>query len=142
MNAFCIDLDNSLEILDFSGEELEYDMRHYNASQPTDLSDYDRKVFNSEAEAEAYLERYTATLEGLSERARRDLRLPCMLLKRRYIVQVMLGEKHYTIRPYKKAWEPGQLFQFHDQINFLTVRLTSLTQTIDKEWKYTHELPA
>ena len=139
--VYCVDLDKSLEVLEYSGENLAYDMEHYNVADPILLSDPDRKVFRSEAEAEAFLERYIGTLERLPEICQREKGVPCLLYKRRYIVQAIMKEKTFTQRKYRKNWEPGQLFQFHDQVNFLTVRLTSLTQTIQGAWKYCYELP-
>lgn len=138
MEAFCIDLDSkNPEVLEFSGPELEEDMRYYNASSPLDLTDPDRRVFLTEEDAEKFLDTYTRALRTLSnERICVSRELPGMLYKRRYIVLSLLGLKTKTVRHYRRDWKPGQLFNLHDQTFFLTVELTELVEREDGYFEY------
>ena len=140
--CYAIDLDcRKPSVTLFCGEALKNDMAFFKASRVEDLADYDRKIFTRLDKAEHYLEVYNATLKNLDNRdicKSRDL--PAMLLKRRYIVQTILGEKFQTFRNYKKNWMPGQLFNFHDQIFFLTVKLKSITEVKNGQFRYDYEL--
>lgn len=127
MKAFCIDLDdNPYEIREFTPEGLAEEMAYCKAKSLNQLNNPDRRVFNSEDDAQAYIDEYKATLRLLDKRAPQGLKGRGMLLKRRYIVQAAHGEKTQTTRRYWKPWMPGDLFYFHDQVHFLTVRLTAL----------------
>lgn len=139
---YCIDLDSSRpEVLDFSGDELQKDLDFFNVQNALELSDYDRKVFKTEAEADTYLSRYFFAKNSLdNNEICKSRKLPAMLYKRRYIVQTLLGEKLQTFRHYKKNWKPGQLFNLHDQTYFLTVELISITKVRDN-YCYKFKLP-
>jgi hypothetical protein len=102
---------------------------------------YDRPVFETREEAELFLKFYLKKLDGLeNKKICKSRELPCMLYKRRYMIQTLLGLKNQTYRDYEKPWKPGQLFNLHDQVFFLTVRLLSLTET-DEGFKYSFDLP-
>lgn len=146
MIAYCIELDSKKpEVLELSGEELEFDMKFYNAKKPTDLSDVDRRVFDTEEQADEFYKIYMETLKSLDNKKichSRDL--PCMLYKRRYIVQSLLGEKMSTDRHYKKNWKTGDLINLHDQVFFLTVKIKKITEMKDDDgifYRYDFELP-
>ena len=146
MKVFIIDLDSPRpSVLEFSGTELADDLEYFGETDPLELADFDRKIFQTEREACDYLVRYLTTLRGLrNEKICLSRTLPCMLLKRRYIVQTLLGEKLHTERHYDKKWKPGTLFNFHDQTYFLTVKLTAITEMYDEEgqfFRYDFELP-
>jgi hypothetical protein len=144
--VYCVDLDTPRpEVLEFSGDDLEADLEYFEVSSPLELDNYDRRVFLSEVEAEAYLNTYLKTLRSLDNaKICKSRQLPCMLYKRRYIVQTLLNSKMYTERHYKKNWKPGVLFNLHDQTYFLTVRLTQLEELEDDDgvfYRYYFELP-
>ena len=139
---YCIDLDDrSPEVLEYSGQVLADDMEYFGVKNALDLDTYDRKVFRSDEDADAFLDHYLDVLKNLdNKKICLDRSLPAILYKRRYIVQSIMGEKCQTYRHYKKNWKPGQLFNLHDQTFFLTVRLKSITETPDG-YCYKFELP-
>ena len=101
------------------------------------LGDHDRKIFNTSDEAIEYLDNYLYAWEMLpSKKLKSNPKLPKILYKRRYMIQTMNGEKMQTYRHYDKGWKSGQLFQLHDQTNFLTVRLTSLEEVSSGRFCY------
>lgn len=143
---FYVELDRplkSLEVFEFPEQNLKELMKEAKVKNPLDLYDYDCPVFDSEKKAERFLKQYKKILKGLSNKKickSRDL--PAILYKRRYMVQSLMRLKNQTYRSYEKPWKPGQLFNLHDQVFFLTVRLTSLTY--DKKTKlycYKFKLP-
>lgn len=136
--VYCIDLDTSRPaVLEFSGDELQFDLDHFGVKDPLELNTPDRKVFRTECEAERYLERYNEALACLKRNYRgQTFEAPCMLYKRRYLVQTFLGEKMSTRRTYKKNWKIGQHFNLHDQVLFLTVRLKSIQELRDEDGIY------
>ena len=142
MIYFCIDLDVKVpEIMEFSGKALQEDLEFYNVSNALELSDFDRKIFTSEADAELFLKQYREAYTLLVQSYKvKNSKLPCLLYKRRYLVQSLMGAKPYTVRKYKKQWEPGQEFYLHDQVHFLPVRLTSITPVSNGEWRYDFDL--
>jgi hypothetical protein len=105
------------------------------------LNSYDFKVFDDEAEAEAWLKEYISVLRGLSNaKICKSRDLPAILYKRRYIAQTLMREKMQTFRHYAKPWKPGQCFNLHDQTYFLTVQLKRITET-DQGFRYDFDLP-
>lgn len=145
MDCFCIDLDKAApEVMEFSGVELENDLRAINSRNPMDLQDFDRRIFINDLEADAWLDEYLSLKDKLKNKTFRDSLkkgdYPCMLYKRRYLVLTLMGEKLYTIRHYKKNWQRGQLFNLYDQTIFLTVRLKSIKQLEGNEYRYDFEL--
>lgn len=120
----------NLELVEFKYEDLDDDLKDLSST-----SDY--KVFETESDAHKYLKTYEATLKGLdNKKICKSRDYPALLLKRRYIVQILLGEKKSTLRHYKKLWPPGQLFNFHDQTYFLSVRLESLERQSSGLYEY------
>lgn len=110
------------------------DMRIERVSHWTELSDYDFKVFASEHEANTWSERFLRVLKNLNNSKICEARdLPALLIKRSYMIQTILGEKLQTYRTYKKNWKPGQKFNLHDQVYFLTVTLTQITYDTKRE---------
>ncbi len=134
---YCIDLDvKKPRVLIFDGEELEFDLAFYKVSNALELQTFDRKIFKTIDKAESYLKLFSDAYDGLDNSVMcKDRTLPCMLLKRRYIVQTLLKEKTYTIRNYRKNWKKGDLFNFHDQTFFLTCKLDTITK-IGKNYRY------
>lgn len=108
----------------------------------SELDGYDHRVFDTALEAEAFLEQYLEQLDTLSNaRICKSRDLPAILYKRRYMIATLLGLKNHTYRDYKKKWTPGQLFNLHDQVFFLTVRLKSIKSVGGGDYKYDFELP-
>lgn len=142
LKVFCIDLDVSkLEVMEFSGSELQMDLKHYRVRDPLKLTTPDRKIFKTESKAEMYLKKYLSVLRKLKQHCKKVPGAPCMLYKRRYIVQAILGEKLYTERDYLKPdWTPGMVFNFHDQVNFLPVRLNRITELKEGGYRYYYSL--
>ena len=143
---FYIELDKSpekLEVFEYPEDNLRKLMKEAGVRNPLHLSDYDCYVFDSEKKADKFLSGYKKVLKGLSNRKickSRDL--PAILYKRRYMVQSLMRLKNQTYRSYKKPWTPGQLFNLHDQVFFLTVRLTSLTfDKRNRQYCYKFKLP-
>lgn len=143
---FYIELDrpaDKLEVFEFPPDNLRMLMKDAGVKKPLDLYDYDCPVFDSERKAVEFLSKYKKILKALSNKKickGRDL--PAILYKRRYIVQSLMRLKNQTYRSYAKPWRPGQHFNLHDQVYFLTVKLTSLTY--DKKTKlycYKFRLP-
>jgi hypothetical protein len=147
--CYSIDLDKpKLEIKEFSGENLEADLKYFKVRYPRKLSDYDRKVFLSMALAEKYLVKYSKTLKGLNNRKIcKEKGIPAILYKRRYIVQSLLKEKNQTFRdsPHTNRImskvKVGEMFNLYDQTFLLTVILTKVTKIDAKTFKYNFKLP-
>lgn len=136
MTCYCIDLDTSRpQILELSKEELAYDIEFYGGLKRIPP---DRRVFKTEDEAKIFLEDYSATMRRL-KRLPADNGYPCMLYKRRYLTLSAMGLKLYTERDYLKPWKKGQLFNFHDQTYYLTVRLKKISKLKDGGFRYDFE---
>lgn len=139
---FCIDMEKSKpEIMEYTKAILEDDMAYFGVKNAMALDDCDWRVFQTEAAAEKFLAKYNETLEKLKRGEfckSRDL--PCLLYRRRYLVQSAMGLKLNTVRHYKKPWKKGDLFNLHDQTIFLTVRVKSIVETSDGGFKYNFEL--
>ena len=137
-DAYCIDLDEKCpEVLLFKKSDLQLDLNFNDLKYPEELSDYDRKVFVTQDEAEAYLLTFQTYFEVLKKQSCYKTKdVPHMLLKRRYLVQTLMGQKTSTIRNYRKNWIPGQMFNFHDQTYFLTVELINIRQIDDDLFLY------
>lgn len=132
-DAYCIPISTGEpKIYLYSSENIQDDLKENGLKKFSQLDDYDFKVFDTEKKARAWLKRYLKILRALSNKKickSRDL--PAILYKRRYMVQTLMGEKSQTYRSYKKDWKPGQLFNLHDQVFFLTVRLKRIVKTTD-----------
>ncbi len=142
---FCIDLDRkNPEVMIYPAEAIQEDLDYFGGRDPLKLGDYDRKVFRTEKEACAWLRRYLKVLKSLNNKhICKSRKLPAMLLKRRYLVQTIMGEKVQTYRKYRRDWPPGQFFNFHDETFFLTVRLKKIStkKDADGQYRYDFELP-
>lgn len=143
---FFVDLqlpDKSLQVVPYDMTRLKQNLRDYGASTIWDLNDYDWRLFDSEKKAEKFLSTYKKIKSGLSNRKIcKSRQLPAILYKRRYMVLTLMGLKNQTYRHYEKNWKPRQLFNLHDQVFFLTVRLTSLTFNKNtKRYCYRFKLP-
>jgi hypothetical protein len=137
---YCIDLDSKRpEVLEYGEQALAIDLKEYQASDPLELQDFDRRVFKNDSDAEQFLDKYNAILNALDLYCRRSADAPCILYKRRYIVLAILGLKTYTERHYRKDWQPGQIFYFHDQTYFLRCRLKSIV-SIGDGYRYHYDL--
>ncbi len=139
---YCIDLTaKNIEVLEYTSEILKEDMEFFSVKNAMDLNDYDYKVFKTEKEADDFLNKYLKTLKTLNNnKICKSRALPCLLYKRRYIVQTLLGLKNQTFRHYQKKWKAGQLFNLHDQTYFLTVKLRKITKISKNNYKYDFKL--
>ena len=149
-SVFCVDLDEStLEVKEFGGSELKEDLEFFGFKNPKDLNTFDRRIFNSVKSAQNYIAKFKETEwrmrhAHLGNRAKlMGKSIPCMLYKRRYLVQTLMREKLHTIRSYRKPWENGQVFQLHDQTHFVLVKLKSISEINDgqgRAYRYDFEL--
>lgn len=106
-----------------------------------DLNDYDFKLFDNKKEAQEFFSQYMTALKSLDNKRICNSRdLPCLLYKRRYIVQSLLGLKNQTYRHYLKDFKKGDLINLHDQTYFLTVQIESVTKE-GKNYCYKFKLP-
>lgn len=145
MECYCIDLDSRRpEVLLFDGIELQDDLSYFGYKRPDQLQTFDRRIFETEEDAHDFLASYHAALDEIRLNTRQvDRTLPAMLYKRRYLALAWLGEKTFTQRHYRKNWRPGQLFNFHDQVLFVTVRLKKIIEKTDEDgafFEYHYEL--
>lgn len=144
--AYCIDLHKSLEILELSGQALAQDLLYYNTKDVRKLTNYDRRVFKTLTEAEAFLKDYTSAMNGLSKneavysKQNRPKLKASLLAKRHYIVLATLGLKKQTVRSYKKNLKKGDEFFLYDQKHFLKVKLTSLVDNGDGSYTYNYKV--
>lgn len=142
-DMFCIKVDmKTPKILPYPRHEIIDDLLFFDKKNVKDLEDYDFKIFPTEITAEKWLTKYNTILEKLSNKQickSRDL--PAMLYKRRFMVQSLMGEKSQTYRAYSKKWKPGQLFNLHDQVFFLTVQLVSLKEVDNNLFLYKFKIP-
>lgn len=148
--AFCVDLYwnssivpiEKLEVTEYEPEDLAYELREFGVSNPEDLTDYDRCVFKTEEEAEAFLREYRrvyATLGKIDYCI--DRNLPAMAYRRRNLVQTLMGYKLQTVRNYRREdLRAGDLFNLHDRTHFVTVRLKRIVKAKDGTYKYEFEL--
>ena len=131
-------LDKKPSVSEYEKKYLNEDLTEAQTSDVMKLDEPDWRVFKDPKHAHEFLARYLYILNHELDNKKicvsRDL--PCMLYKRRYIVQSLMGIKNQTYRSYFKDWKPGQLLNLHDQVHFLTVRIKKITQTKDDEWRY------
>lgn len=146
--------DSSFHFIDFNSSKLSIeqydsgalaeDIDHYGVNHAIDLDSPDWRVFHSFSAAKKFLDEYSRVLNELDNAkicARRDV--PCLLYKRKYIVQSLMGVKLATYRRYRKDFKPGQLINLHDQTFFLTVRIVSVEEEVldgETMFKYSFEL--
>jgi hypothetical protein len=143
MNSFYyIDLDSKpLKVEEYDKEALQEDLEYFKVSNAFYLNDPDWKVFNSKEKADTWLLKYVKVLNSLdNKKICKSRELPAMLYKRRYIVQALLGEKTFTERHYLKNWNNGDLFNFHDQTYFLTVKLNKIEKVSNNGFRYYYAL--
>lgn len=127
LDVFCIDLDSrNPEILQFGGEALKRDMEFFNVKSPLELETFDRRIFETQDAAKKWLKKYRQAENSLKKFKKRAKYVPCLLYKRRYLIQTLMGEKLQTIRHYKKPWGIGQIFYLYDQTHFVPVKLLDL----------------
>ena len=142
-DMFCIKIDSKIpKVLPYPSHEIIDDLKYFKKKRVSELNDYDFKIFKSQNEADKWLAKYNLILKNLSNKKickSRDL--PAILYKRRYMVQTLMGEKLQTYRTYPKDWKKGQLFNLHDQVLFLTVKLVSLKKIEENLYLYKFKLP-
>lgn len=149
--AYCIDFKvngrglplASLEVCEYDGRELLEELRAYRVDDPEELTDYDRIVFNSEADADLFLQYYRDVYEQLVGGADFCISrgFPALGYYRHNLIQTLMGFKLQTYRGFKKPWKPGQLFNLHDRTHFVTVELLSVHRVSRSEWCYRFKLP-
>lgn len=130
-------LEKHPEIKTYDDETIRKDLKYFNFEKIEQLIDFDFKLFSSIQDASDWLNRYNRV--DLSAYCKRK-DVPHMLLKRRYMRQVIMREKLYTCRTYNKKWEFGQLFNFFDQTYFITCRLVSIIKRDDGYYQYNYSL--
>lgn len=132
--AYCIDVDaRNPKILNFSGDALDFDLKYYKAKKATDLTTYERRVFNDLDAATKFYNKYLETLKNLdNKKICKSRDLPTLRYKRHYIVLTLMGLKNETYRKKSKKWEVGQLINLQDQTYFLTVKIKSITKIKDE----------
>ena len=149
MTAFSIDLAignrivpiNEMEVLEYDSDDLAAELAEWGVESPRDLSDWDRMVFVSEIEGEAFMAQYKAIYKALGKLCVCiDRKLPSLAYRKRHLVGGLMGLKMKTARTYRKDWKSGQLFNLHDRTNFLTVRLKEIKK-VANEYEYHFELP-
>lgn len=139
---FVVDLESRKpSVLLYDAETIQGDMAFYGVKTPLELTDWDWKVFKEDWQAEMWLHTYKMVLADLdNNRICKSRDLPAILYKRKYMVQTLMGEKMQTYRHYNKGWKRGQLFNLHDQVYFLTVRLEKIEDT-ENGYCYTFKMP-
>lgn len=141
--VFYIDfLDKNPIISEYEKKYLNDDLTESKAVDPLELDEPDWRVFKNPKHAHEFLARYLHILNHDLDNEKicvsRDL--PCMLYKRRYIVQSMMGVKLNTFRSYEKLWKPGTLINLNDQTYFLTVEILKIRKVSSDEWRYDFRL--
>ncbi len=141
-NVWYVDLlDRSPVVSKYEERYLNADLKDHETDNAIDLQDWDWRIFKSMTRAERFVAAYCDVLDNLDAYCRdKGAQVPHMLYKRRYLVLTLLGIKRHTVRSYLRPWKPGQLVNLHDQTHFLTVRITSIEDLGDGEWKYNFEL--
>lgn len=137
-------LDREPIVSEYEKRYLNEDLTEADTSDVMDLDEPDWRVFKDPKHAHEFLARYLHILrhELDNDKICVARNIPCMLYKRRYIVQSLMGVKMSTFRHYKKDWKPGQLINLHDQTYFLTVRIERIVKTKDGEWRYDFTIPS
>ena len=109
------------------------------------LDSYDFKMFQNEADAKKWLEKYSKVEKSLTPLKKRSPEVKASILyKKRYMIQTILGEKKQTFRTSENTIEQmnkvkkGDLFRLYDQKNEITVKLTN-KKYIKGEMKYEFE---
>ena len=142
--VFYIDfLDRRPIVREYEKKYLNEDLTEADTSDVMDLDEPDWRVFKDPKHAHEFLARYLHILNHELDNEKICLmkNIPCMLYKRRYIVQSMMGVKMSTFRHYKRDWKPGQLINLHDQTYFLTVQIERIVKIKDGEWRYDFTIP-
>lgn len=142
-NYFYIDLElTNPKLHEYSAAELKEDMIYFGARTPMELSDYDFRVFNDLQYALDWVHEYFLIKDNLKKILHpKPMGFPCMLYKRRYIVQTLMGEKLQTVRNYHKQLQKGDTLTLHDQTYFLPVTIKNVRMTDKNEWTYYFEPP-
>lgn len=112
----------SLKVLDYSLDDLKADLKLFGLSDPLELNSilFDARVFGAEKQALDFIASYKDALKGLKTLKNRPKEsIPCLLLKRRFLVLASLKQKTFTLRSSAKNWKVGQKFYFHDQTFFI-----------------------
>lgn len=94
------------------------------------LNEYDFRTFDSETEAQKFIESYQRVAKTLTPLTRCDSGFKASILyKKRYMILTLMGLKHhterfsdYTIEQMKKV-KIGETFRLYDQTNFILVKL-------------------
>jgi len=140
--CYCIELNKTkLEISILEGHALGTYLEAGKVKNCLELNNNDFKVFLKYEEAEDYFKKFKKILDSIKEKNLvKKENLPCMAIKRHYIVQAILNEKMNTKRTYLKAWNIGQEIYIEDQKNFLKVRINNIIQVNKSLYQYDFEL--
>lgn len=133
---FYLDLTVSHDKLEIVTDSDSEEGEHEELSEEAKTSTPDWRVFVCELQADAFLLEYNRIYDSLAALCKRRPGMPCMLLKRRYIVQALMGIKTETRRHYDKKWTAGTLIQLNDQVNFLTVRVDGIEKEGEGIFRY------
>lgn len=140
--VYYIDLYDSKPVVsEYEKKYLNQDLREAETSNVMDLDDVDWRIFTDVKRAHDFLANYLHVMKHVLPhyKGNSSPQFKHMLYKRRYLVQTLMGLKPQTFRNYYKPWQ-GEMVNLHDQIHFLPVRVTKITQTQDNEWRYDFEL--
>ncbi len=135
--VYCIDLDNrKLEVTEFGGKQLEEDMAIAGTRSLRKLEACykgKRRLFQSLKQAETFLKKYMAV--KLNKLPVKENRAP-MLLKGYYLRQVAMRVKNHTVRHYDNGWKQGTKAYFHNQREFVNVKITAVKKLASGNFKY------
>jgi hypothetical protein len=147
--VFTVELAKKVPVIyEWPADKTWENVKELGLKSPKDLETYDSRVFETEKEAEAFLERYLKILKALDNKKickSRDLQT--ILYKRRYMVLSLMGEKMQTQRSSPRVAKMmskvkvGEMFNLNDQTFFLTVVLTKVTKVSKDTYQYDFKLP-
>lgn len=133
---------SSPEIEEYDDKTIKFDLDFFEYKTVSQLDDPDFRVFETLKKAEKFLSQFEKIKNNLdNSKICLNRKLPCILYKRRYIIQSLMKLKNCTYRHYKKPWNAGDLINLHDQTYFLTVKIKKITEINQKSYRYDFELP-
>lgn len=135
----------ALDIMEYDEDSLSEDLKFFGVKNALQLDSPDWKVFSSLENAEDWKLKYVRTMRLLNGKTYKKSEsfsgLPCLLYKKRWIAQAILGDKLSTQRHFSKDWKVGDKFYFHDQTNFILCVLTKPIKEVGKsQFKYEYKI--
>lgn len=102
-----------------------------------DASSPDRKFFKTEKAAQKFIEKFIDAEKKLTRK--KDCKnpdAPCLIYKKRYLIQSIMKIKNCTVRKYKKDWKKGTIINLYDQTNYLSVKISSIEEIEKGKFQY------